>query len=115
MSTRAAGSRPSSLIQGPIAAQDPSKTAVANESCSSRSDSTMCLRDAVGLGCLRSEYVQSRNVGIPFDQCRDLPEPLQRVLVQCPHRFANLRSVRVDPDFTRSHAIDGMARKVDLL
>src|SRR5690348_5067362 len=102
MLTRAAGSRPSSRIQGMMAALDPSNTAVLNESCSSRSDSMGCLRDTIGLRGFCYEYIQGWNIGIPLDQCRDVSKTSQSSLIECPDRLADLRSVCVDPDLTRA-------------
>src|SRR6185437_13774116 len=115
MLTRAAGSRPSSRIQGMMAALDPSNTALLNESCSSRSDGMGCLRDTIGLRGFRYEYIQGWNISIPLDQCRDMSKTSHCGLIECPDGLADLRSVCVNPNLTRAHDIDSVARKMDLL
>src|SRR6516162_4546268 len=115
MQMRDSTSSPSLQIQGMIACGAPSKSAAPKCRCNSRSDSTQRLRDSVGLLRFGDEHLKCRNIGVPFDQRRPDPEPLQGGPVEVPYGFGHVRAVAIYPYRVLPDAIDHMTGQVKLL
>ena len=68
--------------------------------------------------CLRSlvqQYVERRNVGVPFDQGRHCSKALQRARIQGPDGGSNARAVVIDAQhLVPSMSPNGCARQMDL-
>src|SRR3954467_1803737 len=98
MATLAAASISCSMIHGAIAASTPSVTALRNARCSSSSDTcTACLAHiTVGHGRFCQQYLQRRDIGVPFDQGRHIAKPLQRLGIELPDRRRDPAAVGID-------------------
>jgi len=69
----------------------------------------------IGLGRLRQQNLESRNIRIPFDQGRQGPETVEREFVQAPHGIAHGRRVGIDEDLALFEALDCVAREMQLI
>src|SRR5687767_2183689 len=77
-------------------ATEGSRSAAANERCNSRSDAMPFLQDAPRAMALGHQFGERRNVVVPLDQRGLWAEARDRLAVQLPDFFADLRTMVVD-------------------
>src|SRR6188768_1689722 len=88
-----------------------SRSAFANDSCTSRSEATRRLQYFIGPRGLRGEHRKRGNVGVPFDQRRQWTEACEGEGIQVPDLCAYPRTVIID----EHAAVVGVPGEMDLL
>src|SRR5215467_1797787 len=88
--------RPPVIPREASAARSSNSVAAQNARCNSCSDCIACLQNGLRFRGFVEEYLQRRNVGVPFDERRLGAEALDRLAVQLPHRRRDARAMGIN-------------------